>query len=389
MIVGRGSIQLARLFGIRIGATPSWFAVLFVFIYILTDYFGEIVAGSDTLAFALAVAAALLFFVSIVLHELGHALVARRNGIGTTGIDLWLFGGVARLTREADSPGAEFRIAAAGPAVTLAVVALSLGAGMLASHAGDVIDAARFLDDRTAPGYALLGWLASINVILLVFNLVPAIPLDGGRIARAAAWKLSGDRNRGTRFAGRAGQGFGILLIGGGVFWALTSDPINGIYFVVLGVFLQQAARQEVLSSAFSERLGGIAVGDVMDADPVAIAGDVPAARAQEEFFLRYRHPWFPVVDAAGRFLGPVREARVDEAMEGGRPALPVAELVEPEPARFGVGRDRPLDGVLGEPGLRDLGALAVVDAEGVLLGVVGLERIHRALVAASQDAAV
>jgi Zn-dependent protease len=385
-MLGRGaSIQLARVFGIRIGATPSWFVVLFVFIYVLTGYFGDVVGhASSTQAFLLAVAAALLFFASLILHELGHAIVARRNGIGTTGIDLWLFGGVAKLTREADTPGAEFRIAAAGPLVTAAIIGVSIAAGALASHAGDVVASARFLDDPTSPGYALLGWLASINVILLAFNLVPALPLDGGRIARAAAWKKTGDRNKGTRFAGRSGQGFGYVLMGGGIFLAATSDPLNGIYLVIMGMFVHQAARQEILSSAFAERIGGITVADVMEHDPVAIPAAMPALQAEDEFVLRYRYPWFWVVDEGGRYLGVVRDAAVRDAVHAGRPALPVAELAEEDPSRFRIPRDRPLDAVLGEPGLLELGALAAIDAEGVLVGMVTPERVRRALMSAA-----
>ena len=381
---GRGSVQLARILGIRIGATPSWFFVLFVFIYVLTGYFGDVVGGSDTTAFALAVAAALLFFVSLVLHELGHAIVARRNGIGIAGIDLFFFGGIAKLTREADTPGAEFRIAVAGPAVTAAIIGLSLLAGLAASHAGAVVDSARFLNDTTAPGYALLGWLASINLILLVFNLVPAIPLDGGRIARAAAWRVTGDRNRGTRFAGRAGQLFALALMGLGVWWALTQDSLNGLYFVLLGVFLNQAARREVISSAFSERLGGITVADVMDPDPVVIPATTTALAAEDEFVLRYREPWFWVTDERGRYAGVVRDAAIRDAAEHGRPALPVSELLEEEPAKFTIPRDRPLDALLAEPGLRELGALAVLDAEGVLVGAVTPDRVRRALMSAA-----
>ena len=386
MFGGGPSIQLARIFGIRIGASPSWFFVLFVLIYLLTGYFGDVVEGSDTQAFGLAVAAALLFFVSITLHELGHAIVARRNGIGITGIDLFFFGGIAKLTREAETPGAEFRIAAAGPAVTALVVGLCVGVGLLLSHAGDVIGVASFDDESTTPVYALLGWLALINVVLLVFNLVPAFPLDGGRIARAIAWRVTGDRNRGTRISGRAGQGFAALMMGFGLYLLMQGDEINGIYTLVLAFFLFQAASGAVLSSAFSDRLGHITVADVMDPEPVTLPAATPALQAEEEFFLRYGHAWFPVSDDRGRYLGVVRREAVEQAVAGGRPASTAGELIEEDPDHFRVGRDQPLEALLGQPGLRDLGALVAVDAEGVLCGVVTGERIRRALTAAAPD---
>ena len=381
MFGGGSSIQLARVFGIRIGANPSWFFVLFVLIYLLTGYFGDVVEGSDGQAFGLAVAAALLFFLSIVLHELGHAIVARRNGIEITGIDLFFFGGVAKLTREADSPGAEFRIAAAGPAVTAVIIGLCAGAAF-AAH--DVVDAATFADTNVSALWALIGWLGTINIVVLAFNLVPAFPLDGGRIARAAAWKITGDRNRGTRFSGRAGQGFAFLMIGFGVYLLMQGDELNGVYMVVLGFFLYQAASSAVLTSAFSDRIGGIRVADVMDSEPVSMPAATRAIDAEEEYFLRYRWPWFAVVDERGRYLGVVRRERAEAAVQAGRPAETAAEMVESEPEQFRVGRDQPLEALLGLPGLRDLGALMAVDAEGVLVGVVTVEQVRRALTAAA-----
>src|SRR4051795_13442280 len=143
--MGAGSIQLARLFGIRIGASPSWFVVLFLMIYWLSGYFDDALVGySNTTAYTTAVAAALLFFVSLVLHELGHALVARRNRVGVTSIDLWFFGGLARLTREPGSPGQEFRIAGAGPAVTFAIMVACGAAGAVAAGSGDFGDMVAF-----------------------------------------------------------------------------------------------------------------------------------------------------------------------------------------------------------------------------------------------------
>src|SRR5215210_4487470 len=130
MLGGGGSIQLGRIFGIRIGASPSWFVVLFIMIFALSGYFSDTLRdSSSTTAYLVAVTGAALFFVSLVLHELGHALVARRSGIGISGIDLWFFGGLAKMTRDTASPGEELRVAAAGPLVTLVIVAACLAFG--------------------------------------------------------------------------------------------------------------------------------------------------------------------------------------------------------------------------------------------------------------------
>ena len=381
-MIGTGpSIQLVRLFGIRIGASPSWFIVLFVFIYFFSDYFADVLGGSPERAYLVAVAAAFLFFVSLVLHELGHALVARREGIAISGIDLWFFGGIAKMSSDTQSPGAEFRISAAGPLVTLVIVGICLGLSSLVQN-GAALDVARLAGDAEAsPTIALLGFLASINAMLFVFNLVPAFPLDGGRIARAIVWKISGNRNTATRIAGRIGEGFAYILIGLGIFLAARGELIDGIWLAVLGWFIAQSARAAVFSTAFTERIDGITVADIMDAQPVAMPASTPVTQAQDEYFLRYRWDWFPVVDDGGRFIGVVREQRVDQEITAGRPALAVGELVEAaEAEEWRVKSDSPLETLLGDEQLRARGALMAVDADGVLRGVVTLEQVRRAL---------
>jgi Zn-dependent protease/CBS domain-containing protein len=384
MFGGGGSIQIARVFGIRIGASPSWFVVLFIMIYLLSGYFTARIAGTATEGYFLAVAGVLLFFFSIVLHELGHALAARRQGITTNAIDLWFFGGIAKLSRDTDSAGAEFKIAAAGPAVTAVVCAICVGlAAALANGAAlDVM----LLNDNVAasPAIALLGFLALWNGALLFFNLIPAFPLDGGRLLRAAAWAVTGNRNSATRVAGRVGEYFAYVLIGLGIFIAASGSPFNGIYLAVVGWFLAAGARTAIASTAFTERIEGITVADIMDSEPVKMPSSTTVLRAQDEFFLRYRWEWFAVVDEAGRFLGVVSERRIDDEIKAGRPALEVGELIDAaEAERWRVPLDRPLESLLGDEHLRTRGALMAVDADGVLRGVVTIDQVRRALSAA------
>jgi Zn-dependent protease len=381
--MGTGSIQLARIFGIRIGASPSWFVVLFIMILALSSSYDD--RYTDTTAYAIAVASAALFSLSLVLHEMGHALVARHNGIEIAGIDLWFFGGIAKLSRDSRSPGEEFRVAAAGPAVTLLIVIVCCAAGVASAGYHDFVDAVE-LNGDPSPGMALLGWLALLNWILFVFNLVPAFPLDGGRIARAAAWRVTGDRNRGTRFSARLGQGFSYVLILFGIYLlALRSDTYGGLWLIVLGWFLGQAATGAVASSRFYERLEGVTVADVMDTQPVWVPAETTIVQAHDEFFLRYRWPWFPVADStSGHFLGLLRQERVETAMQEGRPALAVSEVVDAKADEaFRVHDDTPIEQLLGSDGLRSLGALMVVDSEERLRGVVTLEQVRRALTAA------
>ena len=228
MLSGR-SIPLVRVFGIRVGVDPSWFLALFLFIWWLTGYYQDALPGSDdTGPFLLATATALLYFLSILLHELGHAWVAIRNGIPIAGIDLWLFGGVARMTRDSPTPGVEFRVSIAGPVVTLLIAAACILLGVLAGGASDFWDAVGGDPVALSDGFlAMIAQLAFINVILLVFNLIPAFPLDGGRVARAIAWKITGDRTRATNFSATVGQGFSYVMIGVGIFWSLQFSLIG------------------------------------------------------------------------------------------------------------------------------------------------------------------
>jgi Zn-dependent protease len=375
LVASGRSIQLARVFGVRIGVDPTWFVVLFLVIWSLSGSYQDIYPGHDTKAFLLATVSALLFFTSVVLHELGHAVVAMRNGIGIAGIDLWLFGGVARMKGDTRTPRQEFGIAAAGPLVTAVIALLCWLAG--GRHGLGVTT------KHTDAGTAILSFLTFINVILLAFNLVPGFPLDGGRIARAIAWWRTGDRERATRFAARLGRYFGIALMATGGYLLLrpNADVIGGVWLLAVGFMLAQSARVAEVQSRISERFAGLRVADVMDAEPVALPAQTKLDRALDEFFLRYRWPWFPVVDAAGRFLGLVSREKVEGVPEALRPGSSVDMVMTIEDAgRYRIGVDESLETLLGSDGLARLGAMMAVDPDGVLRGVVTVDRVRRAL---------
>jgi Zn-dependent protease/CBS domain-containing protein len=376
----RGNFQLGHIFGIRIGVSASWFFVLFFLIYWLgSEYFPQVLNGSRTTAYAVAVGGALGYFASLILHELGHALAARRLGIPIAGIDLWFFGGLSQMRREPQTASEEFKVAAAGPAVTFVLFAICFAVGAVLASGSHITDVALTRQGfKTTPALALVGWLAFINGILLLFNIVPAFPLDGGRIARALIWWRTGDRNRATSLTGRSGQAFALVLGLLGV-WAFASGATLGLFTLLLAFILYQAAGGAVLQGALGRRIQNVTVADIMDREPVTIRADMTLLDAQEQFFLRYRWPWFAVVDPARHFLGVVRQERTETEITAGRPALAVGDVLEEDmPVR--IKEEAPLESLLGSEGLGRLGAMVAVDGDGVLQGVVTLAQVRQAL---------
>jgi Zn-dependent protease/predicted transcriptional regulator len=380
-VFGERSIQLLRVRGIRIGASPSWFLILFLAIYLLSGSFQDALGTTQEEAYVVAVLAAVLFFASIVLHELGHAFAARRSGIRVEGIDLWLFGGIAKLDRDSRSPGEEFKVAVAGPAVTLLIVAVCFGITAIVTGAQGAIDVARLVDGAAGSRAELLiGFVASMNAILFVFNLLPAFPLDGGRIARSIVWKLTGDRTRGTVIAARVGQGFGFVMMGFGAYEAFAGgDGYGGLWWLVLGWLIAGSAKSAAVSAKVTDRLEGVTVADIMDTQPVTMPASTRIIDA-EAWLDRYGVDWMAVTDDAGRLLGIAERDRIVQAINQGRPALAASEILTPGDP---VSADLSLEAVIGAESLRRLGAVMAVDADGVLCGVLTIEQVRRALTTA------
>ncbi len=384
-MLGGGSFTLFHVRGIRISVDWSWFLILFLVIFYTAQTYGDLLdeSSASTTPFLLGVLTAAGFFGSILLHELGHAVVAVRNGIGITGIQLWIFGGMARMDREAETPGAELRVALAGPLVTLVLFAVLTAGGIAAAGFGAFEDAAVLDPNAGVSGVlAMVAWLASINLLLLLFNLLPAFPMDGGRVARAIAWRLTGDRTAATRLAANLGRAFGYFFIAAGLYMVVTDSifgVFGGVWLALIGMVVNGSARGAAMQTAISSRIDNLSVADVMDREPVAIPADISVERALDEYFLRYRWPWFPVVDAAHRFLGLLERDRADEVPEVSRASSNVSDLIDPDQGLF-IRDDTPLDSLLSNQNLRRLGALMAVDADGRLSGVITVEQVGRAL---------
>jgi Zn-dependent protease/CBS domain-containing protein len=286
-----GNLTLGRLGGVQVRIHWSWLVVFALIVWSLaaTVFPSQNPEPSDGVHLAMAVAAALLFFASVLLHELGHAWQARRDGLEIDGITLWLFGGVAQFKGAFPNPGAEFRIAIAGPLVT---VVLSGGFALLA------------LAGLPSAVDGVAAWLGYINLTLLVFNLIPALPLDGGRVLRAALWRARGDLGWATRVAADVGRGFGYLFIALGVLMFIVEGSFSGAWLAFIGWFLLQAATAEARYVATEQALAGLHVRDLMVRNPVVVDPDITVGHFLDEVASSRRFTTYPVVDRGGRPIG-------------------------------------------------------------------------------------
>jgi Zn-dependent protease len=382
-MLGGKPITLFHVRGIRIAVDWSWFLVLFLVIFWLSDFYGDVLgeSSSSSTPFLLALLSALGFFGSIVLHELGHAMAALRNGIGISSIQLWIFGGMARMNRESDSPSTEFKVAIAGPLVTLAIVVVLAAIGLVAAGPEEFRKAALVETDAGTSGVlTMVAWLTTINLLVLVFNLLPAFPMDGGRIVRAIAWWRTGNRTSATRFAANLGRVFAWLFVGAGLLLILDGYVFGGVWLALIGFVVNGSAKAATAQSAITSGISKLTVSDIMYREPVAIPDQLNVEQALDEYFLRYRWPWFPVVDAAYRFVGLVVRDKADEVPETSRTTSLVSDLLERDDGTFQVRDDAPLDTLLANRALRRFGAVMAVDAEGKLSGVITAEQVGRAL---------
>jgi Zn-dependent protease/CBS domain-containing protein len=288
----QSSFRLGRIAGVEVGVNWSWLVVFALITWSLAaGVFPDQDPGrSQATYIAMAVIAAGLFFASLLGHELGHAVTARREGMELDGITLWLFGGVARFAGMFPSPGAEFRIAVAGPLVSAA-----LGGGFIGLA---------YVPAFPEPVSAVCAWLGVINLALLVFNLLPALPLDGGRMLRAALWRWRGDLQSATRLAAGGGRLISFALIGLGIALFILQGTFSGLWFAVIGWFLLQASAAEArVIMRTADPLAGKRVGDVMVRDPVTAIPQETLAAFVERIAWGQRFAVYPVVEA-GRAVG-------------------------------------------------------------------------------------
>ena len=280
--------RLGSVLGFEIRIDLSWFVIFFLVFWSLGSgvfpaEYPDLSRGTHLI---MGLAGTLLFFCSLLIHELSHALVSRRKGIPVEGITLFVFGGIARATREPDSPRDEILIAGIGPVTSCLLAGLFYVLGLLAARAG--------LGDAYV---GVARYLAFINLALAIFNVMPGFPLDGGRVFRAIVWAMTGNRTQATRLATAGGRMFGLLLIVLGALQALGGAPVSGLWLVFIGWFLRTLAGASLTQHVLQDLMAGYTAADVMTGDPAVVDASLSVEVLVHEHFVRRRYGSYPVTD--------------------------------------------------------------------------------------------
>jgi Zn-dependent protease len=349
-----------RVAGIRIVIDPTWLFVFALVVWSLaTGYFPAAdpsVGGAE--AWTLGVVAGLLLFASVLVHELSHALLARRAGVPVPRIRLFLFGGVSEMAKEPPDPRSELRIAIAGPLTSLALAALFWGL----QRTG--------LPSLVPGGELVVGYLASINLVLGVFNLVPGFPLDGGRILRAWLWWRRGDLLSATRTAGRAGSVVGYALMGLGLVNLITGATLGGIWMILIGMFLNQAAGTSYQSALLKDLLSGVRVRERMTREVIAVPEHASLEDLVTDYFHRYAHGSFPVSASGARLAGVVSLSQVKTIPRDEWSRTPVRQIMTPSERACALDPEEDCFAALEKMMRCDAGRLPVV-VSGEIVGIL------------------
>jgi Zn-dependent protease len=366
--MNKGGIPIARIAGIKISA--DW-SVLLICALLAWGVAGGVVpvAAPGTpvwLAWIVGAIAAVLLMASLIAHELGHALLARHRGISVEGIRLWLFGGAAQMSGDLMTGKTEMLVAAIGPAVSLLLVGGFIGASWL-------------LVLVNAPPLVIVvaEWLAGLNLVLLAFNLIPAFPLDGGRILRGFLWTRTKNRMTATIAASKAGRFFAVVLIGFGVLDLFFVDAGVGLWLMLIGWFLDTAARSEAHGEQARHALEGVLVGDVMSKNPVIVPSWITVELLVDQYVMGHQFTSFPTHSIDGRIDGLVTMRgikQVPQQQRGNRRAIDIAIPADRVPV---ARQDEHITDVLRRIGTASDGRAMVYDG-GTLVGIVSPSDIAR-----------
>jgi len=364
------SFQIARIRGISIEIHPSWFLILAFISYTLADgWFPAQYSDWSTGAYwTVGIAAALLLFVTILVHELAHAAVAIHRGLPVPKITLFIFGGVSQMARQPRSPGEEFQISAAGPGTSIVIAIVTGGAALALNNSNEKLD-------------GILWYLAAVNLLLGVFNIIPGFPLDGGRVLRSIAWKRTRSFRRATRIAGGVGElvGYGLMILG--VIFLFSGFVWDGIWFLFIGWFLHGAARGESQNLQLESILARLSARDVMHTDfPTARPGDSVQHVVDEQMIGRGEHAVMVSNDDA--VLGMVTVHDVHKVHRDHWLQTPVQSVMTPREGLVTVSADSKALDVMMLLAAKRLDQVAVLE-DGRMIGLITgrelLDQIHLA----------
>lgn len=356
----KNEVRLVTIYGIEIGLSWSWFFIFFLISFLLV--FGIFPTQFPQFSFATNIAVgivtSILFFMSLIAHELMHSIIAKNNGLDVKKITLFIFGGVSQLSDEPQTPGVEFKMAAAGPATSLLLGAVFFGLTALLIRFG-----------ASAVFWGPFQWLAYINVVLGVFNLLPGFPLDGGRVLRAALWGALKDVKRATRAASVTGQLFaGVLIFLG--FLIVITGQIGGLWWIVVGWFLYQAAIQSYQQLLARESLRGVIVSQVMITNVVSVPPELSLQELMDGYFLRYGFKRIPVTKGRS-LIGMVGLTDLYKIPSQTWDSIEVNKLTRAVSPEITVAPGEDVMKALMKMGEHDLGQLLVVSDTHRLVGVV------------------
>ena len=362
-----GNLKLTTVFGIEIKVNVSWVFIAALLSWALAKgYFPVVHEGLQQIDYwSMSIIAVLGLFASILLHELAHSIVARAFGLEIKSITLWLLGGMAEMRDEPPTPKAEFLMAIAGPAASVSLAGLFYLTGAALGSGGSA---------------ALIGlvasYLAKLNLVLAIFNLAPAFPLDGGRVARAAIWSATGNYQRATDIASIMGSIFGLGLIALGLISLLTGMGLSSLWLVILGLFIRFAADASRAQAQAKHTLAGERVSDTMTANPICVSPDIPVAHLIEHYMYKYPFEFFPVVDN-GQLVGSVSLHEVKRVPPGERGAIPVHQITRPLTDDHTIGIDASATQALAQMQATGQSLLMVTRGQAIV-GVIAMRDILR-----------